>query len=330
MSPKRRRAPRMKLPSETPLDVGARKGTDPWREVDGVAFCHWDRWLLRLALDEPDGLASIADEFRRRARGQRHDRGVAEALLAQVGDLVSRLNRLGLTPARVLGARERESTWLRDKAFRRVWHASTITTTEAMLRTPRNVLRERARDGNWGAFPVSPRPYFARLDALYRGGYFDYRAVRILARQLEIEGDRTLAHAASDEERLAVRRAILGACIEAMPHVDDSGCAIGDHFRAREAQYLDAVRSYLEHPGILGDLLELATWEDYGLFEQVDVFIGELTDVAADVARRELDRIIDELSEAQLDYQLEEARRLRALVRESNAEGAGRRRNGGS
>ncbi len=30
-------------------------GTEPWREIAGVTFIYWDRCLLRLALDEPDG-----------------------------------------------------------------------------------------------------------------------------------------------------------------------------------------------------------------------------------------------------------------------------------
>lgn len=162
MKPKRPRAPRVKLPSEVPLDDGVRNGTEPWRDIDGIAFCHWDRWLLRLSLEEPNGLASISREFRRRARDQRRQREVAEAMLAQVADLASRLTRLGRAPAEVLDAVERESTWLRDKAFRRVWHATSIYRTEAMNRTPRLLLAARAREGNWETFPVSPRPYEGR------------------------------------------------------------------------------------------------------------------------------------------------------------------------
>ncbi len=30
---------------------------------------------------------------------------------------------------------------------------------------------------------------------------------------------------------------------------------------------------YVERPGILRDLLELATWEDYGLFLHIDAFL---------------------------------------------------------
>lgn len=311
---KRRRAPRPKLPSETPLDERPRDGTEAWREVDGIAFCHWDRWLLRLSLEEPEGLSSIARELRRRARGRHGERDVAEALLAQVGDLESRLATLGRAPADVLDSVERESTWLRDKAFRRVWHATSVHETEAMQKTPRRVLAARAREGHWAAFPVTPSPHVARLRAIYAGGYFDHPEAGGVVLQLELEGDRMLAMAASDDERLAVGRAILGACIEAIAHVDDSDGDLGDHFREREEAYLAHVLPYVERPGILRDLLELAIWEDYGLFHHVHGFLGSLPEAAADLAVRELAQIIGELRAAALDYQLGQARRLRRRV----------------
>jgi hypothetical protein len=99
-----------------------------------------------------------------------------------------------------------------------------------------------------------------------------------------------------------------------MAHVDDSGCDLGEHFREREQQYLDAVQPYIERPGVLRDLLELATWEDYGLCHHVDAFLGQLSESAGDLAVRELAQIIGELREAGLDYQLGRARRLRSLV----------------
>lgn len=49
----RRQKQRLERPDEV-LDDGPRLGTEPWREIDGVRFCHWDRWLLRLALTEPE------------------------------------------------------------------------------------------------------------------------------------------------------------------------------------------------------------------------------------------------------------------------------------
>jgi hypothetical protein len=111
---RRPREPRLKAPTEVPLDDGARDGTEQWRELGGVQFCHWDRWLLRLALAEPEGLRSIAREFRRRrSAGRRTDRN-AEAMLAQVVDLEARLERLALEPDAVLDDVERASKWLYD------------------------------------------------------------------------------------------------------------------------------------------------------------------------------------------------------------------------
>ena len=128
-----------------------------------------------------------------------------------------------------------------------------------------------------------------------------------------------IAAASSDDERLATRRAVLGACIEAMAHVDDSDADLAEHFREQEQAYLVCMRGYVERPGILRDLLELATWEDYGLFLHIDTFLGALPEAAADLAMRELARIIAELSATDLVYQGKKARRLRGLVLASAA-----------
>jgi len=287
--------------------------------IDGVLFSHWDRWLLRLALDEPEGLRSIVAGFRRRARRPGRTDLVAEAMLAQLADLDARLAMVGRLPRDVLNDVERTSRWLHDKAFRRVWHAKRVRHTEAMTRTPRNVLEARAREGNWAAFPLSPAPYFARLRATYRDLYADHRGVGLVVLLLRLEGEKLLAAAASDLERLAVRRAIVGAAIEAMAHVDDSGNELGRHFRDEEHAYLDLVQNDLERPGILRDLLELATWEDYGLFHHLDSFLTRLPESAADLAVRELARIIAELRVANLEYQRDKARRLRSSVLQSAA-----------
>jgi len=92
----RRKEPRVKLVTEVPLDDGPRDGSERWRVIDGVEFCHWDRWLLRLAMTEPQGLDTIAREFRTRAsRGRGSDAATAEAMLAQIVDLKARLERVG-------------------------------------------------------------------------------------------------------------------------------------------------------------------------------------------------------------------------------------------
>ena len=306
--------PRPKPPTEVPLDEGRREGTDAWREVDGVQFCHWDRWLLRLALDEPEGLRAVARELRRRTsspRGTDHD---AEALLAQLSDLEARLDRLGLTPAALLDDVERASKWLHDKAWRRIWHARSLRCTAAMERTPRKVLSARALMGNWPVFPVSPAPYFAELRSVVGDGRYDYRGTGLVVTLLDNTGQRLLLDAKNDDERLAIHRAMLAASIVAMEQVDDSLAELAQHFREYEAAYLALFRAYVEAPGLLRDLLELVVWEDYGLFHQVGLFLSSLPEPQADLALRELARIIAELRGAGLQYQLDSARALRRTV----------------
>ena len=298
--------------TEVPLDDGQRNGTEHWRDLDGVGFCHWDRWLLRLALTEPNGLRSMAETFQSR-RMSRRSNADAEAMLAQLADLERRLSQLRREPKDVLDEVERASKWLHDKASRRVWHSKIRHATEAMMRTPRNLLEARAREGHWSAFPVSPAAYVARLRPIYQHGYVDWRGIGTVVLLLRIEGDRMLDNATRDEE-LAVRRAIVGAAIEAMAHADDSGDELGQHFREAELAYLDHLADYLGRPGMLRDLLELATWEDYGLFHHIDIFLAWLPEAAADIAVRELARIIGELRAAGLGYQLSKAQRLRRLV----------------
>jgi hypothetical protein len=308
-----KREPRPTPPTEVPLDDGAREGTDAWREIEGVRFCHWDRWLLRLALDEPEGLRSIAREFRRRAAARR-GREVAEAMTAQLVALEGRLAKLQLAPAGVLDDVERASTWLHKKAFRRVWHATSIRHTPEMARTPRKLLAQRALTGNWSAFPVSPEPYFAELTSIVGDGWYDCRGAGLVVTLLETAAERLLWSAKTDDERLAIERAMLAASIDAMERVDDSLDELGQHFRDHEHAYLNLLRGVAERPGLLRDLLELSVWEDYGLFHGLEPFLRSLTEPQADLALRELANIIAELRANGLEYQLGRARRLRRAI----------------
>src|SRR5438105_4805847 len=96
-----------------------------WRTIDGVVFCHWDRWLLRLALADEGGLVALAWLLRERVRDPKRvcDKDAAEALDLQMADLQRRFAQVQRTPETMLDAEERASTWLYQKAFRRVWHS---------------------------------------------------------------------------------------------------------------------------------------------------------------------------------------------------------------
>jgi hypothetical protein len=310
----RRRVPRPRLPTETPLDDGARRGTDPWRELDGVVFCHWDRWLLRLSLGEPDGLRAIARSLERRTSAPHAPDLEAEALLAQLADLEARLVAVGRAPAMLLDEVERTSTWLQTKAFRRIWHAASFSRTAAMQRTPRNLLAQRARSGHSAAFPISPACYVGELQAAIGDGRHDYWTTWLAVELFEVTAQRLLARASTDDERLAVRRAILTAAIDAVERIDDSDGEFAQQFREHERAYLALVRNCIGRQGLLRDLLELVVWEDYGLFQEIEPFLRTLPETAADRALRELARVISELRAAGLGHQHARAICLRVAM----------------
>jgi hypothetical protein len=309
---KRPRHPRPPRRTATPLDDRARDGTEPWRKVADVQFCHWDRWLLRLALSEPEGLASITRSFRDRLRYGRADED-AEAMLAQIADLRERLARLRTTPAEVLDEVERASDWLHSKAFRRVWHGPPLRRTAAMRATPRAVLWERALRGNWASFPVSPARYAATLEAAVGDGWYDYQGAGLVHRQLELAMVGALTATTHDAERLAAHRALLAVAIDAMQRVDDSDGDLAELFREHEREYLTLLTA-LHTPVLLRDLLELVVWEDYGLFAGIDDFLAALVGPQADAAARELAEITSELEAAGLDHQTRQARRLHRVL----------------
>ena len=309
------REPRAKLLVEVPLDDGPRDGTEPWRAIDGVQFCHWDRWLLRLAVTEPQGLETIAREFRTRASGRAGvDTTTAEAMLAQVVDLRARLERIGRTPGAVLDEEENASEWLRKKAFKRVWHSVPQRKTEAMRRAPRVVLEERALRGNWSRLAVSPAPYAEKLSAVVGEDLYDESASGLFVALLEGAILSALLDAASDAERAAIHRAVLTVIVDAMDRVDDSGGEIAELFREHERAYLDLIRGSAGDRGVIRDLLEVAIWEDYGLFVEMESFLAALPEPHADVAARELAPIIAELRRERLTSRLRKALSLRRTL----------------
>lgn len=193
-----------KSPVLRPLDDGARYGPEVWRVIDGIEFCHWDRWLLRLALKEVGGLDPIEREFRARRRKQRSIDTVAEAMLAQVADLRDRLARAARTAESLLDADERASEWLLKKAFKRVWHDGPNRMTAAMRDTPRRRLEQRALRGHRGGFPVSPARFEDALRRIVGTGYVHWNMTGPVTRMLETEIDILILSTSSDLERLAL------------------------------------------------------------------------------------------------------------------------------
>lgn len=315
MAKRSTRSQRTRNPAERPLDDGMRYGPETWREIDGIAFCHWDRWLLKLAITELDGLDGIARHFRARLRSNHGSHNQSEAMLAQIEDLRIRLGLASRTPETALDEEERASDWLRKKAEKRIWHRDINCHTEAMRNTPRRRLMARALRGHWARFPVSPASFEPDLRRIVGdGGYYDYCAAGLLADILELHIDILEATAASELERMAVHRAAMTVIIETMDRVDDSLADMGELFAASERAYLKLARRAAGRDGLLRDLLELAIWEDYGLLRGVDAFLQALEEEHANIALRELAAIITELRRERLDYQLARAVALRQVV----------------
>jgi len=297
-----------------------RLGPKLWTTVDGVQFCHWDRWLLRLAVEEPDGLAAIQERLTSRVRLAEKVDDTAEALLAQVRDLQARLALLSLTPTASLSDIERASTWLLRKATRRVWEGSVHRPTDVMRRTPRHNFDERARTGWWSnlrAFPVSPLRYYNVFVRALDLSSFDVSVdQRIVSAMIDV-AERFLDEAASDDERLAIVRGYMTAAADAMEQLNTDGASITDYLELHLANYFAMLRTDLHVTERRRDLLEFAVWEGYGLLNTLVPFLRSLPDADSAVIRMihdDLQAIAAELREALLKDFATSAERLAASI----------------
>ena len=307
---------RARKPEQRPLDDGVIDGPETWRTVAGVEFCHWDRWLLRLALTEKGGFAGLAWILRDRFTDPKRtcNKDEAEALHLQMLDLQRRLDQTQQTPETLLDAEERASEWLYQKAFRRVWRSGPRIRTAAMMDTPRRRLSTRALRGHWNAFPVSPARYEPGLRMavgdLSRATHWMTGEV---ARTIEVHVKMFGAGAPFDQ-RLALHRAAMTVVVDAMEYLDDSLASMAMMYEEIERGYLDALRAFPERKALLRDLVEFAVWEGYGLTTRVDDFLSQLSEDDADVALAALAALIRELKAERFGYQLAAARALRARL----------------
>ena len=216
-------------------------GPETWREVRGVAFTYWDRWLLRLAVDDGDGLDTLVARFEaeRRDRNWRSSRDDAEAKLAQIDDLRARLTRLELTPQEVLGDQDAVDKSLLRRAQDKLFKQGLFKPTPAMLDTPRRRLRARAFRGYWPKFPTSPATFERELTAhVEEERHHGWKETMRLSRDLDFLVERRGRTLAGDVERLGFFRAVLTVIVEAMDRVDDSHGTMAETFREAWKAYL--------------------------------------------------------------------------------------------
>ena len=125
-------------------------GPEIWREVRGETFTYWDRWLLRLAADDPHGVAGIVRQLEDRRKQRSYYQDDAEAKLAQMADLTARLQRLRLEPRDVLGDADLADKRLIRKAYEKVFKQTGGRFTPTMHDTPRRRLRGTRRCADTG------------------------------------------------------------------------------------------------------------------------------------------------------------------------------------
>lgn len=290
------------------------RGPEEWKVEGGVTFSQWDRWFLTVvASDRGGSWLSLEAELEGRRRGHGFEREDAEAKLSHLADLRKRLQRVGVSPAELLGDDVRDRGLLR-KARTKVLgqHADERFKTKAMRETPRRVLGERACRGNWTGFRVSPSGFERELlDVVKQRGRYGLNATFGLRRRLQ----RTLRqldreNGGDPAERLALHRAFLSAVLQAIDRANDSCGVLGELFQEELGVYvaLPWRDAGLTAETYYRDFLEFAVWEDYGLtWRRLRGFFESIDERDQALVEGILRSIRQELIEAGLEYQAERA-----------------------
>jgi hypothetical protein len=287
-------------------------GPERWRELRGVWFTYWDRWLLRLAVAEGDGLDALVARFEaeRRERSWRSSRDDAEAKLAQIDDLRARLAKLEVTPQEVLGDQDAADKNLLRKAQEKLFRQGLFKPTPAMLDTPRRRLRARAFRGYWPKFPISPATFERELTAhVEEERHHGWKETMRLSRDLDLLVERRGRTLAGDAERLGFFRAVLTVIVEAMDRVDDSHGTMAETFRDAWKAYLALAweRTGIEPTVYFRDMIELTIWEDYGLIDDLGSVFATLAPDDSAGLEDVFENLIPELRAGGFDYQEEKA-----------------------
>ncbi len=153
-------------------------GPEPWAVVRGVELSHWDLWFVVVMSSLSGGKRELVELLKSR----RHD---VEAKLSHLLDLESRLIAGGVSHADVLQGVTVDRALLR-KAGDKVIEQSAWRPTQAMIDTPRKLLRDRAMRGHWPKFLVEPATCERAFDRFCRPeGDYGWRFTPLLAHTVE-------------------------------------------------------------------------------------------------------------------------------------------------
>lgn len=290
-------------------------GPEPWRRLGSEDFTHWDLWyLLVLTNDHSGDWASLEAALAQRAENRLagYERDDAEVKLSQLDDLRGRLERAGLEAAELLRGEAIEKGILykaREKLFRRVADKK----TEAMIRTPSRLLRDRAMTGHWSSFPADPTPFYDELvDEIEERDFYSWRATMGLAtRMSRILHSQTASTAGDLPVLLGCHRAALTALVHAYGKADDSSGSLGGLARERVPAYLSLPwrDTGMDPAAYYRDFIEFAVWEDYAVtWEMTDRFFKGISRREAGMVGAIIRGVIDELKGHRfMEYRIDEA-----------------------
>jgi hypothetical protein len=242
-------------------------GPEPWSEVGGQSWCHFDRWFALVASTDFDGDADALRgdlETRLQSLHGRHD---VVAKLSHLADLRRRVAEARLSLYQLASVEPADPATL-AKARRKVLTQTLEgrAMTDAMRDTPAARLARRARSGHWSRFPSDPHRFYVRLASrrdnhVTKGGSF--RVVDEHRRRLDrLDGPRR-----SIADRLALYRAFHTVGIELAERADDSYGVVGELRADAYHTYLaiDWAATGMDCADYWQDLCELLVTEIYGL-----------------------------------------------------------------
>ncbi len=293
-------------------------GTDPWREIAGRRWSHWDLWFsVVCAADHRGNWEDLGAALE--ARGQFWERDT-EAKRSHIDDLAGRLAAAGLDPDRLVGSVLPERP-LQLKARTKVLKQELMVRdlSEAMVNTPRTRLRERALRGRWEEFPLSPLGFWQEFaDEIEARPFYGERAAMQLADRIEKALNAfDLASSANVARRLAVYRAVLTAGYEAQARADDSSGELGRVLNKAWMAYAGIRwrRSGIEAEVYYRDLCDMVVWDEFSsLYKIEEVPFRAVAAGDSRLVDEILGSLASELSMARLRYQAGAAKEARAWL----------------
>ena len=246
-------------------------GPEPWSELEGRSWSHWDLWFAAVAVcDHAGSLDQLEAHLVGGLGSPLGGRESVEAKLSHLADLRSRIEDAGLTPPDLATPDVLADKRVLAKSRKKVNDSGLEgrALTPAMVETPRVRLVRRSRYGRWNTFPVDPGPYYKSLrrhvevkDHISK--YKSFAAVdRVEGRLRSLDGP-----SLSAAQRLALYRAFHAAGLELADRTDDSYGNVGQLRAGAWHTYLgiDWQAAGIREEDYWADVCDLVVFEPYAL-----------------------------------------------------------------